>query len=84
MGDVGKGIALAAKVYSFRPSIAMGIEGRFNQIMFDVMAATVAAEVEADAQQGTGGSNVPRLGSDAQQTLQERLRAQEKMVKQKV
>jgi len=82
MGEIGTGIALAAKVYSFRPSIAMGIEGRFNQIMFDVMAATVAAE--AEAQQGTGGSNVPPLGSDARQTIQERLRAQEKMVKDKI
>ena len=79
---MGTAIAQAAKVYAFRPSIAMGIEGRFNQIMFDVMAATAAAEEES--QQGMSGSNVPPLGSDARQTLQERLREQEKLVKQKV
>lgn len=79
---MGKGIALAAKVYAFRPSMAMGIEGRFNQVIFDVMAA--AAAVEAESQQGMSGSNVPSLGSDAQRILQERLREQEKLVKQKV
>lgn len=83
MSDIGKGIALTAKVYSFRPSIAMGVEGLFEQIIFDTMAATVATEVEAQASDGSyGGQNVPNLSWDAQRKAQDRVREQEELVKQ--
>lgn len=76
---MGKAIALTAKAYSFRPSLALGIEEPFVQLLFDMIAAGVAAEVEAEASGSSGGMDVPSLSRDAKTILAERLEKQEEI-----
>ena len=70
-------------MYSFRPSIAIGVEGTFEQLMFDLIAATVVDEIQAEAYGGDFGGNVPNLSSDAQRKVRERIESQEKLVKKR-
>lgn len=76
---MGKAIALTAKAYKFRPSLAVGVEDQFMQLLFDMIAAGVAAEVEADASSSKGGIDVPALSRDSKNILAERLEKQEEI-----
>ena len=75
--EIGKAVALTAKTFGFRPSHAAGLTHETQSLFFDVMAAGVAAEVEAEAYRGTSGSTARPMSVQHQKIIKERIKAQE-------
>ena len=81
---MGKGLAIAAKVFGFRPSKALHVEDPLMQIVVDVIAASVALEAESQPSTGVhtaGGKSVPQFSLETQRKIDKRMRKQEKRIK---
>jgi len=79
MGQVGKALALTASKFNFRPSEAADIYHPTKAIFFDMIAATVVAEVETDAYSSSKGGSSLSLASSRK--ADKRFAEQEKIAK---